>query len=138
MVSLTKQEIARFHREGFLVVDRPLVSADELVTVRRLLEDLFERFDDLPPHLAYDLGDVQHHDGLQQIPEINDPSKLEPRLAGTMAFARCRDLARQLLNDRVSYSFDHAICKPPHNDAAVEWHQDLATAPQLAGRAAVH
>ena len=138
MLVLTKEEIERFHREGFLVVDRPLVSADEVVVVRQLVEGLFDRFNSLPPDLAYDLGEVQHHDGPQQIPEINDASKLEPRLTATAAFARCRDLARQLLNGDVNCSFDHAICKPPHSDTAIEWHQDLASSPALAGREAVH
>ncbi|HXY94153.1 MAG TPA: phytanoyl-CoA dioxygenase family protein [Acidimicrobiia bacterium] len=138
MLALTTQEIARFHREGFLVVERPLVSPDDLVMVRQLLDDLFDRFDTLPTELAYDLGDVQHHHGPQQIPEINDARKLEPRLATTTAFARCRDLARQLLSDRAYCTFDHAICKPPHNDTAIEWHQDLATSPHLAGCNAVH
>lgn len=137
-LALTKQEIARFRRQGFLIVDRPLIAADDLAVVRQLIDDLFEHFNSLPRDLAYDLGDVQVHDGPQQIPEINDALKLEPRLAATAAFARCRDLARQLLNDRVYCYFDHAICKPPHNDAATEWHQDLAYSPNLADRDAVH
>jgi hypothetical protein len=137
-VTLTKDEVARFRHDGFLVVDRPVVTAADLVEVRRLLDDLFDRFDSLPADLAYDLGDIQLHGGPQQIPEINDASKLEPRLATTVAFARCRDLARQLLSDRAHCVFDHAICKPPHNDCAVEWHQDLATSPHLGDREAVH
>jgi ectoine hydroxylase-related dioxygenase (phytanoyl-CoA dioxygenase family) len=99
---------------------------------------MFDRFASLPRELAYDLGDVQHHDGLHQTLEINDASKLEPRLTATVAFARCRDLASQLLSDRPHHVFDHAICKPPHNGVAVEWHQDLATSPHLGDREAVH
>ena len=77
-VKLTKTEIARFRREGYLTIDRPLVGADDLAVVRDLFNELFKRFDHLPPELAYDLGDVQHHDGPQQIPEINDALKIEP------------------------------------------------------------
>jgi hypothetical protein len=137
-VVLSQPQIDRFARDGFLVLDCALVSTAELAVVRRYIDDLFDHFSELPRDLAYDLGDVQTHTGPQQIAEINDASKLEPRLAATAAFARCRDLARQLLGSRVSCTFDHAICKPPHNDAATDWHQDLAYSPQLAGRDAVH
>jgi hypothetical protein len=137
-VKLTTEELARFRREGYLAIDRPLVAADDLAVVRHLFDELFDHFDNLPRDLAYDLGDVQHHEGPRQIPEINDALKLEARLGDTRAFARCMDLARQFLGGRVHCYFDHAVCKPPHNDAATEWHQDLAYSPNLAGRDAVH
>ncbi len=128
-VTLSEGERARFEHEGFLRVDRPVVGPEELAELRELLQELFARFDQLPRDQAYDLGDVKHHAGPQQIPEINRPSELEPRLATTAAFARCRALASQLLGDRTECMYDHAICKPPHNDAAIDWHQDLAFAP---------
>jgi hypothetical protein len=137
-VTLTKEEIRRFRSQGFLVVDRPLVTGDDLVLVRRLIADLFRRFDTLPHDLAYDLGEVQHHDGPQQLPEINHAMRLEPRLADTVAFRQCRKLAAQLLAEPPHCVFDHTICKPPHSSSAAEWHQDLATATHLAGRDAVH
>ena len=137
-VPLTDNEIARYHRDGFLAVKRPLASGDELVVVRRLLDSLFGRFGDLPRDVAYDLGDVQVHDGPQQIAEINDVLRLEPRLRATAAFERCRDLASQLLGGQARCTFDHAILKPPHNQSATEWHQDLASSPSLADRDAVH
>jgi len=135
---LTSDEVHRFQSEGFLVVDRPIVPPEAVAAVRELINGLFRRFDTLPRELAYDLGDVQYHDGPQQLPEINHAMRLEPRLADTVAFHRCRDLAAQLLSDPPHCVFDHTICKPRHSPSATEWHQDLATAPHLAGRDAVH
>ena len=125
-VRLTHEELDRFAHLGFLVVDRPVVAPDELEEVRALLEGLFAEFDRLPREFAYDLGDVKHHDGPQQIPEINRTSTFAPRLSDTVAFARCRDLATQILGDRAECVWDHAICKPPDGDATIDWHQDLA------------
>lgn len=138
LLVLSQQQIDRFDRDGFLALDRPFVSTDDLEVARRLIDGLFERFDELPSDLAYDLGDVQLHDGPQQLPEINDVLRLEPRLLTTAAFARCRDLAAELLGNKVKCSFSHAINKPSHTGAAREWHQDLADAPHLAGVDAVH
>jgi hypothetical protein len=137
-VQLTGEERARFEHDGFLVLDRPIVEPDDVAEARDLLQDLFDRFDRLPPDHAYDLGDVKHHDGEQQIPEINRTIELDPRLARTAAFTQCRDLARDLLGVPARYGYDHAICKPPRSDASVEWHQDLAYGPQNDSVAEVH
>lgn len=135
---LTRRERRAFGREGFAVVDRPVLPQEDLAEVRCLLDALFARFDELPPDLAYDLGDVQHHDGRRQTPEINVPSQFEPRLRRSALFARCAEVASELLGADARWAYDHAILKPPHNGASVEWHQDLATAPQLERRATVH
>ncbi len=142
-VTLTDEERARFHDQGYLVVDRPLVTSDEIEEVRRLLDALFDRFDELPRRFAYDLGDVKVHDGPQQVPEINFVLDLDPRLAETAAFASCRDLAHQLLSNRAFCNYDHAIYKPPDNkpsanNTTVGWHQDLAYAPELESSDEVH
>jgi hypothetical protein len=135
---VTRRQRARFARDGFLAVERVVVAPDDLAEARELVAGLFTRFDELPREFAQDLGDVQHHDGPQQIPEILHPSELEPQLATTAAFARCHELARRILGKRAECVFDHAILKPPHNGASTGWHQDLAYNPGLAGRAEVH
>jgi len=137
-VTLTDQEKTQFEDQGFLMVDRALVTADELAEVRRLLDGLFERFEDLPKRFAYDLGDVKEHHGTQQVPEINFCLDFEPLLAETAAFASCRDLAQQLLSSRAFCDYDHAIYKPPAVDTAVGWHQDMAYAPDQESPDEVH
>jgi phytanoyl-CoA dioxygenase PhyH len=137
-VVLTEEEIARFGRDGYLVVDRPLVTSEELKVVRQILEDLLDRFHDLPDDLAYDLGDVKVHEGPPQIPEINRALDVDPRLGETAAFARIQELAHQLLSGRAFCNYDHAIFKPPNGDTTVHWHQDLAYAPELERSDEVH
>ena len=137
-VVITENERQRFDRDGFLVIDRPLVTADELASVRAVLDDLLAHFDDLPDDVAYDLGDVKVHHGRPQIPEINSTLELDTRLGQSAAFARCQELAHQLLSGRAVCNFDHAIFKPPRGDTAVHWHQDVAYAPDTEFADEVH
>ena len=130
-VVLTDEDRERFEGDGFLIVDQPLFVPEELEVVHHILDELLERFDELPTELAYDLGDTKLHDGRQEIPEINRALEIDPRLGETAAFARCQELAHQLLSGRAFCNFDHAIFKPPSgNDTTVHWHQDLAYAPE--------
>jgi len=137
-VVLRPNELAAFRRDGFLVVDRRVVDDEGVEMVRSLLGALFADFHRLPSALAYDLGDVQHHDGPPEIPEINGASTLEPRLLQSAAHARCLDLARQVLGRRAKRSHDHAICKPANSTAAIEWHQDAAFAGAARTEPTVH
>ena len=137
-VVVTEPERERFDRDGFLVVDRPLLAAEEVAAVRAILDDLLAHFDDLPDDVAYDLGDVKVHEGRPEIPEINSTLELDSRLGQSAAFARCQELAQQLLSGRAVCNFDHAIFKPPRGDTAVHWHQDVAYAPETEFADEVH
>jgi ectoine hydroxylase-related dioxygenase (phytanoyl-CoA dioxygenase family) len=86
---------------------------------------LFDRWRELPPDLAFDLGDLKIHDGAQRMPQINVAMRFEPRLRETLVFRNAEAIAKQLLGEQAAYSFDHAIYKPPRNGKEVPWHQDL-------------
>jgi hypothetical protein len=122
---LSLDEIARFYRDGFLSLDR-LTTPDDLERVRELLDGLFDRFDELPKNLAFDLGDVKLHSGTQRTPQINNATQFEPRLLETLTFRNALAVARQLLGESVNFSFDHTIYKPAGSAKEVPWHQDLA------------
>ncbi len=122
---LTTDQIVQFHRDGFLTLDR-LAPRDEVQRIRELLDGLFDRFDELPKELAFDLGDLKHHAGERRTPQINNATQFEPRLLETQYFRNAQAIARQLLGPQAALSFDHAIYKPPHNGKEVPWHQDLA------------
>ncbi|MCE9588980.1 MAG: phytanoyl-CoA dioxygenase family protein [Planctomycetes bacterium] len=124
---LSGEEVARFHREGFLSVDH-FCTPEDLAVVRELLDGLFARFDELPKTLAFDLGDVKLHDGVQRVPQINSNVQFDPRLRDTAVFRNAERIARQLCGEGVTYNGDHAIYKPPHSRREVPWHQDLAYA----------
>lgn len=120
-VSLGDEEVRRFSEEGYLSIARPLVGPDGLAEVRRLLDGLFDRADRLPQETYRNLGA-----GVGTIPQIDNPRLLTPALTSTAAFSAVRDVATQLLGTAVRCTYDHVIYKPPHNQAATDWHQDLA------------
>ncbi len=123
---LTPEQVARFYRQGFLVVPE-LTIEEDAERIREILGRLYGRFHRLPRTQALDLGDEARPDGEPQIPEINWTLRLAPRLRSTLAFARCREIAAQLLGGQADHTgYDHAILKPPHNGRATPWHQDQA------------
>jgi ectoine hydroxylase-related dioxygenase (phytanoyl-CoA dioxygenase family) len=100
-----------------------LTTADDIELIRSLLDPLFEKFDSLGDQ-AVDLAGPRGAGAPLRSPEINEAVLLEPRLRKTHAYARCREIARDLLGVPVGYQFDHAIFKLPHNNTPTAWHQD--------------
>lgn len=123
--TLSSAQIADFHMRGYLSLESITTRAD-ILRIQELLEGLFARFDQLPPELALDLGDVKNHRGQQAIPQINTASTFEPRLLDTLYFQNARRVAQRLMNSEVTCTWDHAIYKPPMNGKETPWHQDLA------------
>jgi ectoine hydroxylase-related dioxygenase (phytanoyl-CoA dioxygenase family) len=71
-------------------------------------------------------------------PEINEAVKIAPGLRNTLAYARCREIAREFLGVPVGYMFDHAIYKLPRNNASTAWHQDEAYSARAIPLRSVH
>jgi hypothetical protein len=90
-----------------------------------LLDPLFEQFELLGDR-AIDLAGPAAAGMPLRSPEINEAVVLQPRLLETRVYARCREIARDLLGVPVGYQFDHAIFKAPHNNTPTAWHQDEA------------
>jgi Phytanoyl-CoA dioxygenase (PhyH) len=111
-----------FARDGFLSLDS-LTTPDDIELIRSLLDPLFERFESLGDR-AIDYAGRREPGAPPRVPEINQAVILEPRLRQTLAFARCRDMARELLGVPVGYTFDHCIFKAPHSKTPTDWHQD--------------
>ena len=122
---LAEQQGAQLHREGYLCLES-FTTPDDVALIRSLIDGLYDRFEDLPKDLAYDLGDEKVHDGQQQTPQINDISRFEPRVRDTEYFKRAWSLSRQVLGDDAQPIGEHAIYKPPRNQRATPWHQDQA------------
>lgn len=125
VAGLTGEQVAQFHRDGFISVESFCTPAD-LVVVRELIDGLFERFDELPKTLAFDLGDVKLHDGAKVVPQINTCVRFEPRLKETAVYRNAEFIAKQICGSAVGYGYDHAIYKPAQSRREVPWHQDLA------------
>jgi hypothetical protein len=117
--------IEAFHRDGFTVVEQVTTPAD-LERISRVMARLYRRYNTLARmRRAWDLGTGDGGD-LPEILEINQTIDLEPELATTLTFQRCRALAEALLGRPVEYRFDHSIYKPAFNGRATAWHQDEA------------
>jgi hypothetical protein len=113
---------ALFKRDGYLQIDS-LTTPQDIARIRSLLDPLFDRFDTIGRN-AIDIAASEEQGGKPRTPEINEAIHIEPELRKTETFTRCRDLARRILGVPVGYVFDHAIYKPPKNNAATNWHQD--------------
>jgi hypothetical protein len=119
-------EVARFRRDGFVAVPRPVVRGEEIDEARRLLDALFDRAAELPSAWVHDLAG-----GSSQgcVPEIVNCAHVEPKLLQTRAYRTALKCARRLIGRPVQLSFDHAIFKPGRVGAATALHQDLAFNP---------
>ena len=117
---LSQNQFNQFYEEGFMQLDG-IMAPESLDPIARLLDGLFDRFFELPPDLALDLGGKKNHDGPQDSPEINRTVALEPRLKKVTAYGLCEAVARDLLGRRVQLLWDHAIYKPPRRGSATLW-----------------
>ena len=127
--------------DGFAVV-KDVFTHDELDEAKSLLDGLFAQFGLLshgPSHgsgrggrtFAWDMADTGTSSAPRQAadqPEILYPSALEPALRESAMFRKTRELAQHMLGSS-TYAFDHAIYKPPRNETATEWHQDVSFTP---------
>jgi hypothetical protein len=116
-------ERATLASDGFVIIKGPVVTSSQLSEVRALLDPLFDRFSDFPDNFAHDLG-AKRAVQTASIPELEYVTSLVPALKRTKVFAAFRDVARDLMNNRVQLTFDHAIYKPAGSTAITPWHQD--------------
>jgi Phytanoyl-CoA dioxygenase (PhyH) len=126
----------QFATNGFLSI-QSLTTAEDIALIRSLLDPLFEKFDSLGER-AVDLAGPRAPGVAPRSPEINEAVTLAPALRRTLAYARCRHIAGEFLGVPVGYMFDHAIYKPPHNNASTAWHQDEAYSARAIPLRSVH
>jgi hypothetical protein len=103
---LNDSERASLDVQGFLSL-HAVFTRDDIGIVRSLLNELFAA------------RNREH--GL-----LDTPLRLDRRLRETRVYQVCRAAARQLAGKLVTYSFDKAIYKPPHDPKGTLWHQDQA------------
>jgi len=135
-VARTESPAQQFARNGFLEIPSLTTPAD-IARIRSLLDPLFERFDSLGER-AVDIAGPRVAGVSMRSPEINEAVKLAPGLKSTLAYSRCRQIARELLGVPVGYMFDHAIYKLPRNNASTAWHQDEAYSARALPLRSVH
>lgn len=123
--SLDGEQVATFHRDGFLSIER-IAPPQDVTRIKTLLDDLFARHRELPRENAYELGSEKDLSGTATIPQVIAPEKLCPELIETEYYQNARAISEQLLGRDCQFQGGHAIYKPPHNHKETPWHQDLA------------
>src|SRR3989442_14382441 len=66
--ALSTEDIDRFHRQGFLAIER-FTTPEDLARIRITLDELYARFRQLPPEHTLDLGDQGWHNGPPRSPK---------------------------------------------------------------------
>jgi hypothetical protein len=132
----TASPAKQFAENGFLSI-QSLTTAQDIALIRSLLDPLFDKFDTLGDR-AVDIAGPRVPGVAMRSPEINEAVKIAPGLRKTLAYARCRQIAREFLGVPVGYMFDHAIYKLPRNNASTAWHQDEAYSARAIPLRSVH
>ncbi len=124
-ITISADEVAFYHREGYLAVARSLSTPDELVMVRGIYDRLFTEMAGWEQGSAFDLAGTDD-DSEASLPQILGPSKWAPELKETLYYANAYAIAKQLLGPECQMGGDHAILKPAFKGSPAPWHQDEA------------
>ena len=128
-MSLTANQISRYRRDGFLVVEGVL-SAAEIAELRRVTDALVEQARTVTAHTSvYDL-EPSHSSAEPRVRRIKQPHTVDPVFDRTMRHPRIVAMLRDLLGPAVRWDESKLNMKSPGYGAAVEWHQDWAFYPQ--------
>lgn len=123
-VTLSQDQIDRFHNDGFLAVDA-ITSPEELEQLRGIYDRLFDEETGWDAGDRFDLAGTD--DDTPTLPQLLGPSKYAPELKDTLYRANALAIARQLLGDDVEPNGgEHMILKPAGYGAPTPWHQDQA------------
>ena len=124
-VSLSDEQIAQFHRDGFLAL--PQITNDPEVEMMRAAYDrIFQNKAGRDQGAQFDLAGLDEEGKEAALPQILGPEKFAPELWDTQARANALHIVQQLLGPDVEAQGSHAIFKPAKHGAETPWHQDEA------------
>lgn len=103
---LSKDDVERYRRDGYLTYHQPLFSPDQL----RDLENIYNEHRAAHPERRADEFDTPHFE--------------DERLMGYLLASPVLDLVECLLGPRFLLWSSHFICKEPHIGRATPWHTD--------------
>lgn len=122
---LTPEQIAFYHENGYLAIDA-IMPSEEIETVRRIYDRLFNEDRAKTEGDLYDLTGVKTQGKRESVPQILQPAKYAPELLETQLVANIKAMIKQLLGPETRMVGDHAINKPPRGNSPTPWHQDEA------------
>ncbi len=123
---LTPEQIARFHRDGYVTLPGVMAEAELLA-----IEPDFERFiRGEVPDMARDFCDMSGPADrrFEDFSLVNAmlPRKYQPHLQGNLYERRAASISRQLIGKTAALDYDQFLAKRPAKpDAVFNWHQDL-------------
>lgn len=124
-VTLTPEQIAFFHDNGFLSLDA-VTTPDEVERMRAAYDRIFQQRAGRAEGNQFDLAGADEEGKEAALPQILGPRKYAPELADTLYETNAHAIAVQLLGPDVHFSGDHAIFKPARSGSPTPWHQDEA------------
>lgn len=128
-MSLTSEQIARYRRDGFLIVENVL-SAAEIARLRSVTDRLVDTAREVTAHTTvYDL-EPSHTPADPRVRRIKHPHKVDPVFDDIMRHERIVAILRDLIGPAIRWDESKLNMKSPGYGAAVEWHQDWAFYPQ--------
>jgi hypothetical protein len=124
--ALTADQVAKFFRLGFLVVEAPrFIVGQELEQCQKILMRLIEQGVGRKEGRNFDLAARSGGEGLPS-PQLVRPSLDAAELAGLSCRATALAFAKQLLGPDASFALDNTILKPSRIGGPTPWHQDEA------------
>ena len=126
-VELTDEQVAFFHENGFLSIDR-ITTDEEVEWLRGIYNQLFNQRLGEEQGEYFDLAGPRAHTGREVLPQVLGPNRKFPELQETLYFRNARTLAARLLGveaEKVTGG-GHMILKPARYGAETPWHQDEA------------
>jgi ectoine hydroxylase-related dioxygenase (phytanoyl-CoA dioxygenase family) len=124
-VKLSPEQVAFFHREGYLAIDA-ITTPEEIAVLREVYDRIFAARAGRESGDQFDLAGTDEEGKEASLPQILSPSKYAPELTDTLYRANALAISRQLLGDEADFQGDHAILKPARHGAPTPWHQDEA------------
>ncbi len=113
---LTPEQIAFFKQNGYLAVDN-VMPVEEIPEVRRIYDRLFNEDRSKTEGDLYNLTGEKKKGKKEDVAQILQPGKYAPALLQTQMVANLKAMMQQLLGPETRMVGDHAINKPPHNNA---------------------
>lgn len=123
-LTIRQEDIEFFQGNGYVVLDA-IATQEELVELRRIYDDLFQRRAGREEGMQFDLAGADEEGIEATLPQILAPSRYAPKLNSMKFKERARLYAEQLLGGECEGG-DHAILKPPFTGSDTPWHQDEA------------
>ena len=124
-ISLTKEQIDHFHREGYLAIEN-LTPLRDVSRLRKAYDRIFETRAGREVGDQFDLAGTDEDEKPALLPQILNPVQYAPEMNKSLLLVNATHIARQLLGPKSTCQIAHAILKPAGIGAETPWHQDAA------------